>query len=165
MEKCNRCRLGQISLQGSHTRLTPSPANSLPIFRYDALSLMTCIACIFFHNQFVQQIGQISGSPLEKLGESTYEELFVTALKNHGMLSIGLYRLEYQQQMIIDTTTSMVRYQGISRNIKNNWSSIPPPLWPGTSTSQTTSTPQSLATWSPTHPTTSKCTQPIRQTQ
>ena len=36
MEKCNRCRLGQISLQGSHTRLTPSPANSLPIFKYDA---------------------------------------------------------------------------------------------------------------------------------
>ena len=36
---------------------------------------------------------RVSGSPLEKLGEATYEELFVTALKNHGMLSIGLYRL------------------------------------------------------------------------
>ena len=34
-----------------------------------------------------------TGSPLEKLGEATYEEVFVTALKNHGMLSIGLYRL------------------------------------------------------------------------
>jgi len=33
-----------------------------------------------------------TGSPLEKLGEATYEEVFVTALKNHGMLSIGLYR-------------------------------------------------------------------------
>ena len=127
MEKCNRCRLGQISLQGSHTRLTPSPANPLPIFRYDALSLMIYIACIFFHNLFLQQIGQISGSPLEKLGKSTYEELFVTALKNHGMLSIGLYRLEYQEQLILNTTTYMV-------------------TWSGTSTSRTTSTPRLLAT-------------------
>ena len=35
----------------------------------------------------------LAGSPLEKLGEATYEELFVTALKNHGILSVGLYRL------------------------------------------------------------------------
>ena len=34
----------------------------------------------------------ISGSPLEKYGDGVYEDLFVTALRNHGMLSIGLYR-------------------------------------------------------------------------
>jgi hypothetical protein len=34
------------------------------------------------------------GSPFEKLGEGAkYEELFVTAMKNHGILCIGLYRL------------------------------------------------------------------------
>jgi hypothetical protein len=33
------------------------------------------------------------GSPFEKLGEGAkYEELFVTAMKNHGILCIGLYR-------------------------------------------------------------------------
>ena len=40
----------------------------------------------------------------------------MTALKNHGMLSIGLYRLEYQRQM------------------------IPPPLWSDTKEYQGTST-------------------------
>ena len=34
----------------------------------------------------------MSGSPLEKYGDGVYEDLFVTALRNHGMLSIGLYR-------------------------------------------------------------------------
>jgi hypothetical protein len=34
----------------------------------------------------------IEGSPLEKFGDGKYEDLFVTALRNHGMLCIGLYR-------------------------------------------------------------------------
>jgi len=46
-EKCNRCRLGQVSLLGS---------------------------------------------PLERLCDGIYEDLFVAALRDHGMLSIGLYR-------------------------------------------------------------------------
>ena len=41
-----------------------------------------------------------AGSPLEKLGEATYEDLFVTALRNHGMLSIGLYRSEYKEYFL-----------------------------------------------------------------
>ena len=32
------------------------------------------------------------GSALEKFGDGKYEDLFVTALRNHGMLCIGLYR-------------------------------------------------------------------------
>ena len=41
----------------------------------------------------------------------------MTALKNHGMLSIGLYRLEYQEQLILNTTTSMVRYLDLSDEV------------------------------------------------
>ena len=71
MEKCNRCRLGQISLQGPwHRNL-----------------------CKFYFSSLNWNEKMTTGSPLEKLGEATYEEVFVTALKNHGMLSIGLYRL------------------------------------------------------------------------
>ena len=63
LEKCNRCRLGQIALAGRTSYL------------------LTQSRIIF--NQ---------GSPLEKFGDGKYEDLFVTALRNHGMLCIGLYR-------------------------------------------------------------------------
>ena len=35
------------------------------------------------------------GSPLEKFGDGKYEDLFVTALRNHGMLCIVYTNTEY----------------------------------------------------------------------
>ena len=42
----------------------------------------------------------IFDGPMEKLGNgATYEELFVTCLKNFGVLCIGLYRFSKQQTL------------------------------------------------------------------
>ena len=63
LDKRNRCKLGQVALTGK-------------------------IVC----GQYVVISHQFTGSPLAKYGEGKYEDLFVAALLNHGMLAIGLYR-------------------------------------------------------------------------
>ena len=65
LDKRNRCRLGQISLTGISLLLT-----------------------IFYLSSY----SSCPGSPLAKYGQAKYQELFVAALQNHGMLCIGLYR-------------------------------------------------------------------------
>jgi hypothetical protein len=57
--------------------------------------LSVCCGALFFDKHCVYSYLFIcEGSPFEKLGEGAkYEELFVTAMKNHGILCIGLYRL------------------------------------------------------------------------
>ena len=65
LEKCNRARLGQIALTGT-------PLGCL--FHYITVCKCSLKYCI------------------EKLGEGKYEDLFIAALRYHGMLCIGLYR-------------------------------------------------------------------------
>ena len=63
LDKRNRCKLGQVSLTGK-------------------------IVC----GQYAVISPLFKGSLLAKYGEGKYEDLFVAALLNHGMLAIGLYR-------------------------------------------------------------------------
>jgi len=47
--------------------------------------------CLILLNK--KKINYNLGSPLERFGSGgKYEDIFVTALKNHGILCIGLYR-------------------------------------------------------------------------
>ena len=63
------------------------------------------------------RVGQVPifDGPCEKLGNGgTYEELFVTCLKNFGVLCVGLYRFKIFQNLFLqnydrfrDTSTSL----------------------------------------------------------
>ena len=65
LDKCNRCRLCQVSVSSKFSESK---------------------------NQQCIQNHKTSGSQFSKYGEGTYEELFVGALRQHGVLCIGVYR-------------------------------------------------------------------------
>ena len=68
---CNRCRLGQVSSALSHCHSVA----------------LHCHPVALSHCQV-----SLAGSPLSRYGGAKYENLYIGALREYGMLCLGLYR-------------------------------------------------------------------------